>query len=74
MNASIEAPKKARPEAELQALTEDGYTNEVVNGELVMSPVQGLGVEQERATSSHKPTFDLFDKAPAQIYASYGGR
>lgn len=37
----IEAPelgKKLWTEAELEALPEDGYLHEVVNGELVMSP------------------------------------
>jgi len=38
MSAAIEAPKKVWTEAELQALPEDGYIHEVVNGELVMSP------------------------------------
>ena len=38
MSAAVEAPKKVWTEAELQALPEDGYNHEVVNGELVMSP------------------------------------
>ena len=38
MSAAVEAPKKVWTEAELQALPEDGYIHEVVNGELVMSP------------------------------------
>src|SRR5204863_1319116 len=38
MSQAIEAPKKSWTEAELEALPEDGYIHEVVNGELVMSP------------------------------------
>src|SRR6266498_690534 len=38
MSATVEAPRKVWTEAELQALPEDGYTHEVVNGDLVMSP------------------------------------
>jgi len=38
MNATVESAKKIWTEAELQALPEDGYIHEVVNGELVMSP------------------------------------
>jgi Uma2 family endonuclease len=38
MNAAVESPKKVWTEAELQALPEDGYLHEVVDGELVMSP------------------------------------
>jgi len=38
MSATVEAPGKTWTEAELQALPEDGYIHEVVNGELVMSP------------------------------------
>ena len=36
--AEIPTTGKVWTEAELQALPEDGYTQEVVNGELVMSP------------------------------------
>ena len=38
MIAETEAAKKVWTEAELEALPEDGYIHEVVNGELVMSP------------------------------------
>ncbi len=38
MNAVAEIGKKVWTETELQALPEDGYTHEIVNGELVMSP------------------------------------
>ena len=38
MNATLETAKKVWTEAELEALPEDGYIHEVVNGELVMSP------------------------------------
>src|SRR5438445_3970139 len=38
MSAAIDTPKKIWTEAELQALPEDGYNHEVVDGELVMSP------------------------------------
>src|SRR5580693_4816090 len=38
MNASIAAPKKVWTEAELQALPEDGFDHELVDGEVVMSP------------------------------------
>jgi Uma2 family endonuclease len=38
MIAEPEATKKVWTEAELEALPEDGYLHEVVNGELVMSP------------------------------------
>ena len=38
MSAAIDTPKKIWTEAELEALPEDGYIHEVVNGELVMSP------------------------------------
>jgi Uma2 family endonuclease len=37
MSLTVEAPKKVWTEAELQALPEDGFIHEVVNGELVMS-------------------------------------
>jgi Uma2 family endonuclease len=38
MNASIAVPRKVWTEAELQALPEDGFNHELVDGELVMSP------------------------------------
>lgn len=38
MSATAGPPKKAWTEAELEALPEDGFIHEVVNGELVMSP------------------------------------
>jgi Uma2 family endonuclease len=38
MNASVTAPRKVWTEAELQALPEDGFNHELVNGEIVMSP------------------------------------
>ena len=38
MNASLAAPKKVWTEAELQALPEDGFIHELVDGEIVMSP------------------------------------
>jgi Uma2 family endonuclease len=38
MSTTVEAPRKIWTEAELQALPEDGFIHEVVNGELVMSP------------------------------------
>jgi Uma2 family endonuclease len=38
MSAAIETPNKVWTEAELQALPEDGFIRELVNGELVMSP------------------------------------
>jgi Uma2 family endonuclease len=38
MSAAVETPKRVWTEAELQALPEDGYIHEVVDGELVMSP------------------------------------
>ena len=38
MNAVVEAPKKLWTEAEVQALPEDGFIHEIVDGELVMSP------------------------------------
>ncbi len=38
MAATLETPKKVWTEAELEALPEDGYDRELVNGELVMSP------------------------------------
>ncbi len=38
MSATVEAPRKVWTEAELQALPDDGFTHEVVNGDLVMSP------------------------------------
>jgi Uma2 family endonuclease len=38
MDAAVEASKKVWTEAELQALPEDGFVHEVVDGELVMSP------------------------------------
>jgi len=38
MNAPVAAPRKVWSEAELQALPEDGYTHELVDGEIVMSP------------------------------------
>ncbi len=38
MNTVLETPPKTWTETELQALSEDGYIHEVVNGNLVMSP------------------------------------
>src|SRR5438093_5683510 len=38
MGVTLETVKKVWTEAELQALPDDGYSREVVNGELVMSP------------------------------------
>lgn len=38
MSTAADAGKKVWTEAELQALPEDGFVHEVVNGELVMSP------------------------------------
>lgn len=38
MKTAVETKPKVWTEAELQALPEDGYVHEVVNGELVMSP------------------------------------
>jgi Uma2 family endonuclease len=38
MSVPVEMSKKVWTEAELQALPEDGYLYEVVNGELIMSP------------------------------------
>jgi len=38
MSVTLETVKKVWTEAELQALPDDGYSREVVNGELVMSP------------------------------------
>jgi Uma2 family endonuclease len=38
VSAAVEYPQKIWTEAELEALPEDGYIHEVVNGELVMSP------------------------------------
>ena len=38
MNAVAQAGQKVWTEAELEALPEDGFIHEVVNGELVMSP------------------------------------
>ena len=37
MSAAV-TPKKIWTEAEIEALPEDGYIHEIVNGELVMSP------------------------------------
>ena len=38
MIAALQQPKKVWTEAELEALPDDGYIHEVVDGELVMSP------------------------------------
>ena len=38
MNATLAQPRKVWTEAELQALPDDGYSHELVEGELVMSP------------------------------------
>ena len=38
MSAALELAKKVWTEAEIEALPEDGYSHEIVNGELVMSP------------------------------------
>jgi Uma2 family endonuclease len=38
MSETAQQPPKVWREEELQALPEDGYIHEVVNGELVMSP------------------------------------
>lgn len=40
MNATLEPLRKVWTEAELQALPENGFAHEVVNGELVMSPLR----------------------------------
>jgi Uma2 family endonuclease len=38
MAEAVETPKKVWTEADLEALPDDGYIHELVNGELVMSP------------------------------------
>ena len=38
MSVTVEQSRKVWTEAEIQALPDDGYTHEVVNGELVISP------------------------------------
>jgi hypothetical protein len=38
MSATVSIPKEVWTEADLEALPDDGYNHEVVNGELVMSP------------------------------------
>lgn len=38
MSAAVESQKKVWTEAELQALPEDGFIHELVDGELIMSP------------------------------------
>jgi Uma2 family endonuclease len=38
MNAPVAAPRKVWTEAELQALPEDGFNHELIDGEIVMSP------------------------------------
>jgi len=38
MSVTVEPPGKVWTEAEIQALPNDGYIHEVVNGELVTSP------------------------------------
>ena len=38
MSATLEPPKKVWTEAELEALPNEGYLHEVVNGRLIMSP------------------------------------
>jgi Uma2 family endonuclease len=38
MNAPVAEPRKVWTEAELQALPEDGFNHELVDGEIVMSP------------------------------------
>jgi len=38
VSAAVESTQRIWTEEELQALPEDGYTHEIVNGELVMSP------------------------------------
>jgi len=38
MNATVEEAKRVWTEADLEALPEDGYNHELVDGELVMSP------------------------------------
>jgi hypothetical protein len=38
MNVVVETPKKLWSEAEVQALPEDGFIHEIVDGELVMVP------------------------------------
>ena len=38
MSAALELAKKIWMEAEIEALPEDGYIHEIVDGELVMSP------------------------------------
>jgi Uma2 family endonuclease len=42
MSAAVETPKKLWTEAELEALPEDGFMHEVVNGELVLAPKNGF--------------------------------
>jgi hypothetical protein len=38
MRSVVETPKKVWTQAEVQALPEQGFNHEVVDGELVMSP------------------------------------
>ena len=46
MDAALEQRKKVWTEAELEALPEDGYIHEVVDGELVMSPKNNFQHEE----------------------------
>src|SRR5437660_206158 len=46
MNSVVEQARKVWTEAEIQALPNDGYIHEVVNGELVMSPKTNFEHEQ----------------------------
>ncbi|MBI3415393.1 MAG: hypothetical protein HY043_08745 [Verrucomicrobia bacterium] len=53
MAAAAESKKKVWTEAELEALPEEGYSHEVVNGELVISP------KNNYAYQFHSVTYNL---------------
>src|SRR6266496_650474 len=45
MSVAVEQPRKVWTEAEIQALPDDGYIHEVVNGELVQRPMNDFAHE-----------------------------
>src|ERR1044071_3353746 len=73
MCVTVEPPRKVWTEAEIQALPDDGYIHEVVNGELVMSPKNNF--EHEHIGTQLLTALEVFNQAQrlgAVLGSSFG--
>ena len=60
MSTGVDAPQRIWTETELQALPEDGFIHEVVNGELVMSPKKNF--QHENIFDRLYPAISAFNR------------